>query len=140
MTATNGSPRDVRQVSGEIDTLRDELGRLVAELDRRRHELLDVKLQVRRHPGVVIVAAGAAALLLGGLVGMAIRKRRQQARPTTRVREARRALARLLDHPERVAAEPNVAIKIATAAGVAAGSAVARRLAQRFVSRAVPAR
>lgn len=138
MTASNGSSRDVPRVSGEIDTLRQELGRLVAELDRRRHDLLDVRLQVRKHPGIVLAAAGAAALLLGGLVGMAVRKRRQHARPTTRAREARRALARLLDHPERVAAEPNLAVKIAAAAGVAAGSAVARRVAERLVARAMP--
>lgn len=140
MTANNGSFQDTRRVSGEIDTLRNELGRLVAELDRRRHELTDVKLQIRKHPAVVIVAAGAAALILGGLVGMAIRNRRQHARPTIRARDTRRALSRLIDHPERVAAEPNLAMKIATAAGVAAGSAVARRLAERFVARAVPNR
>lgn len=133
MTANNGTSHDVRRVSGEIDTLRQELGRLVSELDRRRHELLDVKLQVRKHPGVVIAAAGVAALLLGGMVGMAVRKRRQHARPATRAREARRALARLLDHPERVANEPGLALKIATAAGVAVGTVVARRLAERFV-------
>lgn len=138
MTVHDGSSHDVRRVSGEIDTLRQELGRLVAELDRRRHELLDLRLQVRKHPGLVIAAAGAAALLLGGLVGVAVRRRRQHERPTTRAREARRALARLLDHPERVAAEPNLALKIATAAGVAAGSVVARRLAERFVARAAP--
>jgi hypothetical protein len=136
VTAHNGSSSDVRRVSGEIDTLRQELGRLVAELDRRRHELLDVKLQVRKHPGLVIAAAGVAALLLGGMVGVAVRKRRQHARPTARARETRRALARLLDHPERVANEPGLALKIATAAGVAAGSVVARRLAERFVTRA----
>jgi len=140
VTTHNGSSTDVRRVSGEIDTLRQELGRLVAELDRRRHELLDVRLQVRKHPGVVIAAAGVAALLVGGMVGMAFRKRRQHARPATRARETRRALARLLDHPERVANEPNVAMRIATAAGVAAGTVVARRLAERFVARAVPRR
>jgi len=140
VTANNGSSQDVPRVSGEIDSLRHELGRLVAELDRRRHEILDVKLQVRKHPGVVIAAAGVAALLLGGMVGMAVRNRREHARPATRAREARRAFARLLDHPERVANEPGLALKIATAAGVAAGTVVARRLAERFVARAVPRR
>ena len=38
----------VQRVAGEIDTLRGELGALVAELDRRRQELFDLGLQVRR--------------------------------------------------------------------------------------------
>lgn len=135
---TDGSPEDVRRVSGEIDVLRRDLGSIVAELDRRRHEMLDVRLQARRHPVVVVVAAGGAALLVGGLVALAIRQSRERRRPTRRVREARRALARLLDHPHRVAAEPSVAVKIATAAGVAAGSAIARQLATRMMARAAP--
>jgi hypothetical protein len=140
VTANDGSSRDVGRVSGEIDTLRQELGRLVGELDRRRHELLDVKLQIRRHPVAVAVTAGAAALLLGGVVGMALRRRRQHARPAIRAREARRALARLLDHPERVAHEQSTSRKIAAAAGVAVGSVVARRLAERFIGRTTPRR
>ena len=44
------SPREnSRQLEGEIAVLRDELAVLVAELDRRRHELTDFKLQARRH-------------------------------------------------------------------------------------------
>ena len=44
------SPREnTRQLEGEIAVLRDELTGLVAELDRRRHELTDFKLQARRH-------------------------------------------------------------------------------------------
>jgi hypothetical protein len=56
------SPQEnVRQLEGEIAVLRDELAGLVAELDRRRHELTDFKLQARRH------AVGAA------LTGMGLR-------------------------------------------------------------------
>ena len=136
----NGSPDEVRRVSGEIEVLRRGMGSLVSELDRRRREMLDFRLQVRRHPVAVMAAAGTAALLLGGLLALAVRDRRRRSQPATRVREARRALARLLEHPQRVAAEPSAAAKIATAAGVAAGLAVARHLAQRFISRAAPVR
>ncbi len=38
------SPRETtRQLDGEIAALREELAGLVAELDRRRHELLDLR-------------------------------------------------------------------------------------------------
>jgi hypothetical protein len=49
-TAAPGvTPREnARRLEGEIAGLRDELAGLVAELDRRRHELTDFKLQARR--------------------------------------------------------------------------------------------
>lgn len=126
--------QQVRRVSGEIDGLRGELGALVAELDRRRHELFDLGLQVRRHPVAVAVAAATAALVLGGAVAMLVRGRRERRRPAVRAREARRALARLLEHPDRVATEPGVIQKIAAAAGVAAGTALAKGLVDRYVA------
>ena len=59
------SARDAtRQLEGDIAALREELGALVGELDRRRHELLDVKLQLKRH-------GGSAALFGVALVGTA---------------------------------------------------------------------
>jgi hypothetical protein len=135
-----GAPGEVGRVSGEIDVLRRDLGELVSELDRRRRELVDVRLQLRRHPVVVVAAVGVGALLLGGLLARAVRDRRRRSRPALRAREARRALSRLLEHPQRVAAEPGIAAKIATAAGVAAGSAIARHLAHLAMARAVPPR
>lgn len=39
------SRENTRQLDGEIAMLRGELGGLVAELDRRRHELFNVRLQ-----------------------------------------------------------------------------------------------
>ena len=134
----NGSARseDVHRVAGEIDVLRTELGGLVAELDRRRHEALDLGLQVRRHPLFVAVVATAAAILLGGTIALAVRGRRERRRPTVKARQARRALGRLFDHPDRVAAEPSFGAKLGAAVGIAVASVLARRL----VERSVPAR
>lgn len=136
----NGTPEDVRRVSGEIDVLRHDLGSIISELDRRRREMMDVRLQMRRHPVVVMAAAGTAVLLLGSVVALLLRDRRRRTRPTVRAAEARRALARLLDHPHRVAAEPSIGAKIATAAGVAAGSAMARHFTRLAMARAAPIR
>lgn len=129
----DGSPELVSRVSGEIDTLRSDIGNLVAELDRRRHELFDLKLQAKRHPVALAVAVAGAALVLGGLVALAMRSRRERHRPSRRAREVSHAVARLLEHPDRVAAEQSTRDKILVAAGVAAGTAVARRLVDRFV-------
>jgi hypothetical protein len=122
---------DVRRVSGEIATIRNELGSLVAELDRRRHEAFDLKLQARKHPVAVAVAAGGAALVLGGLIALVVRSRRNARRPSTRMRETRRAMARLLEHPDRVAAEPSIPNKILTGVAVAAGTAFAKAMIDR---------
>lgn len=127
---------DVNRVAGEIDGLRSELGSLVAELDRRRQALLDVRTLARRHPVAVAVAAGVVALALGGLVALVARNQRRQRRPSVRLREARRALARLLDHPDRVAAEPPLANKVLAAIVTTAGTLAAKRLVDRWMGAA----
>jgi hypothetical protein len=126
----------VGRVSGEIESLRGELGALVAELDRRRHEAFDLGLQVRKHPVAVAIAAATLALAIGGLVATVVIARRNRRRPSVRARETRRALARLLDRPERVAAEPSIPRKVATAVATAAAATLARRLVQRQVAAA----
>ena len=60
-----------REIEREIEHLRTRLDRSLAELDRRRHELTDVKLQMRKHPQIFLGAGAAVALLLGG-IGFAI--------------------------------------------------------------------
>jgi UDP-N-acetylmuramyl pentapeptide synthase len=125
----NGAREEaVGRVEGEIDSLRGELTGLVAELDRRRHEAFDVRLQLERHPIAAALAAAAAALIVGSAIAVVVRERRERRRPSVRAREARRALARLIDHPDRVAAEPGVAMRVATAALTVAATALVKRL------------
>jgi hypothetical protein len=130
----DGSPESVTRVSGEIEALRNDIGSLVGELDRRRHELFDLRLQARRHPTAVIGIGVAAALVVGGLVALAVRSRREAQRPSRRAREAARALSRLMEHPDRVAAEQSVRDRVLAAAGIAAGTALAKRLVDRLVA------
>jgi hypothetical protein len=122
---------DVGRVSGEIESLRGELGGLVAELDRRRHEAFDLGLQARRHPVLAAAVAAVAALAVGGLLALAVRTRREHRRPAVRARETRRALSRLLEHPDRVAAEPSIGNKVATAVATLVATTVARRVLDR---------
>jgi hypothetical protein len=132
----DGSPKPeeiVGRVEGEIDMLRNELGGLVAELDRRRHEALDLGLQARRHPVLVASIATVAALLVGGAIALVVRTRHERRRPSVRAREARRALSRLFEHPDRVAAEPSISNKVVTAVTVALATALAKRLLDRTV-------
>jgi hypothetical protein len=132
---------DVGRIAGEIDSIRTELGGLVGELDRRRREAFDLRLQVKRHPVAVALAATAAALVVGGIVAFSVRQRRERRRPSVRAGETRRALARLLDHPDRVAAEPSMGNKVATAVLTLVATSLAKRLVdERVAPRIVPSR
>jgi hypothetical protein len=74
------SPREaVRQLDGEIARLREELSGLVAELDRRRHEALDIKLQVKRHGLKTAITAAAVLTVGGGFVWLAAWRPRRRA-------------------------------------------------------------
>jgi hypothetical protein len=126
----NGEP-DVGRIAGEIDTLRTELGGLVGELDRRRREAFDLGLQARRHPVVLALAATAAAVVVGGLLAYAVRQRRVRRRPSVRAGEARRALRRLLDHPERIGVHPSMGHKVATAVLTLVATTLAKRVIDR---------
>ena len=67
----------VRYLGAEIADLREELGGLVSELDRRRHDLLDVRLQFRRHVVAATVTAVALIGAVAGLVWLGIRRSRR---------------------------------------------------------------
>ena len=132
---TNGA--EVPEViEGRIGLLRRELGDLVGELDRRRHEATDIRLQIKRHPVIAGAAAATVAAAVGGVIAFAIWNARRRERPAEKVRRARRAMQRLMEDPEHMAREPTLAEKILAAAGTAAASL----LVKRALDRAMPAR
>ena len=69
---------EVNRLRTEIAATRHELGTYISELDRRRHEALDLKLQFQKHPGVVIGAGVAMAAAVAGAIAMVVRARRQE--------------------------------------------------------------
>jgi hypothetical protein len=118
---------DPRRIEGRLESLRHELGDLVGELDRRRHEALDVRLQVRRHPLAAAIAGVLVASAVGALVAWTVRRRRVRERPVEKARRARLAMQRLMDDPEHLARESTVGEKILAAAGTAAASLLVKR-------------
>ena len=89
------------EIELEIESLRSEIGGLVDELDRRRHEATDVRLQIRRHPRAAALLLGVVALsVIGRLV---LLRRRRATRLSTRAANLARALALLSrEDPDRV--------------------------------------
>lgn len=125
---------DQKAIAAEIEALRGDMGRILSELDRRRHDLLDPRIQLRRHPAIA-VGAGVAAAALGGTIALLILKRRRQSRPVARARDLGRALGRLMHNPRNVAKEPSMGVKIATAAGSAAATLMVKQLVSRALAR-----
>jgi len=69
----------INRLRGEIDSTRHELQTYISELDRRRQEAFDLKLQLRKHPAVVIGLVVAIVATMAGAVALAVRPRRQRA-------------------------------------------------------------
>jgi hypothetical protein len=127
------SARDAtRQLEGDIAALREELGALVGELDRRRHELLDVKLQLKRHGGSAALFGVALVGTAAGFVWLGMWRARRDQQLLSRAGRWRDAVARMVGRPERVAAEPTVPTKILTAAATAAVATLVKKGLERL--------
>jgi hypothetical protein len=116
----------------EVREIRENLTGIVRELDHRRHELFDWRLQLRRHAGFVTILAGATVLLVAGSILMSVRRRRIERRTMTRVKKMRRAVARFVDDPDRVVPrEPAVSKKVLAAALTAAAATAGKKASER---------
>jgi len=115
---------EARALEDQIHRIRDELDEMVGELDRRRHDALDVRLQVRRHAGVVaVVGVVVATVAIGGLVAWTASRRRQD-RLLARLQQLGRAVVVLSRRPgERLEPAPAPATAPLTALAQVAGIA-----------------
>ena len=130
-------PRPPREIERDIEHLRSRLDRTLAELDRRRHELTDIRLQMRKHPAVIIGTGAVLLLMLGG-VGYAIYRSRTRAEPPQKASRLRITLGRAIDKPEKVArSEPPPWQKILTAVGTAIAVNLAKKMVERTWNKTV---
>ena len=128
--------QEARKLETEIENVRKRLDKSLSELDRRRHELTDVRLQLRKHPEVLMIAAGVAALVVGG-IALSIYRSRRRRLPVQQAERVQMAMDRAVEHPERVArGRPSVGEKVL--ASVATTVAVA--LAKKMIDKAWTAR
>jgi hypothetical protein len=135
------SPREnSRLLEGEIAVLRDELTGLVAELDRRRHELTDYKLQARRHVvGITLTGAGLLASA-AGFVWLSVWRSRRRSQATARMGRLREAVSRMVDRPDRVASGPGIPARILTAAANAAVATAIKKVLERSLQQVMSSR
>ena len=141
MTNGNGKAetRSPREIEHEIEHARVRLDRSLAELDRRRHELTDVRLQMRKHPAVFIGAGAVMLLMLGG-VGFAIYRSRKREELPQKAKRLRIAIGRAVDEPHKVArSEPPVWQKIVAAVGTTIAVSLAKKIVERTWNQTVEA-
>jgi hypothetical protein len=120
---TVGVSKPEAEIEREIDEVRRRLDKSLAELDRRRHELMDVKLQVARHPQAVLLAGGVVVLLVGSIWFAG-----RRSAPSLPVRKERRRFV--------VQTRPRSRLweKLAAAVGTAVAVALAKRLLDRTLA------
>jgi hypothetical protein len=113
------------------DIARDRLLETIDAIDRRRHDVLDWKLQLREHVGRI--AFGSAALMGGVALAVAVRVLRARLSAAHRRQERFRALTRAWEHPERVATRQRRPVRamMLSAASAIALLAVARLVGPR---------
>lgn len=93
-----GTPRD--ELAREANRVRSKLLRTVEQLDRRRHEALDLHLQIRRHLRQVV--ALGALLVLAAAGAVALIAHRVSTASQRRQRNRWRLAKRVWWHPERL--------------------------------------
>jgi hypothetical protein len=124
--------RPPREIERDIEHLRTRLDKSLAELDRRRHELTDVRLQMQRHPGVFVGAGAVVALMIGGVAFAIWRSRKREELPQ-KAKRLRIAVGRAVDDPKKVArGEAPIWEKIVAAVG----TTIAVNLTKKMIDRA----
>ena len=105
-----GASARVGALGAEATAARERLDVLIAELRRRRDELMDWRTQLRRHRRVLtIVLGGVVAMAAAGLTLQIARSRRQAglaarvAELTDKAERLGRALGRVVEDPDRLA-------------------------------------
>ena len=133
------APHDLGPIEAEIKRRRGDLTTLVAELNRRGHELMDARLQIRRHAlgfTITVLAVGAVA---AGSIALRVWRARRRDALIARTGRLREALARMVDRPERVAVEPTATQRIIGSAGSAAAAFLIKAALERVARPRRPA-
>jgi hypothetical protein len=126
--------RDPRAIERDIRDHRGELTRLVTELNRRRRELTDVRLQLRRHTVGVATGVLATGLVFAGSLAYARWRAGRRRTLIARSGRLRDAVGRMIERPERVAAEPTSTERLLASVGSAVAAVLIKAILERFTN------
>ena len=137
----NAEREKVEHLEKDVERIRDNIGALIGELNQRRHDAFDLKLQFRRHRQGFVVVVAALACSIAGTIALLFARRRRRRSFTGRARHLRlamhrlrRTFGRIVAHPDRLEHGPTVSHKVAAAGGAAIASVLGKNLAKRLVS------
>jgi hypothetical protein len=120
----------------EVERRLSGLATIVDELDHRRHELLDWRLQVQAHARTLGKAAAVAAVIGVVAIAISVRRNRQRRRLVARAERVTEALSRILEHPDRVARpEPSATRRALTGLVTGVAGLIVRKLAEGAAAR-----
>lgn len=132
--AASEARENIEGLASEVKAGRESLGRLMSELDHWVRQALDPVLR-RRHPLVVFGLGGLGFFVLGGVVGIALRRNRRADVPTEEARRHPRTVTPIVEDPNRVAHPvPSILREVLGAAGAVIAAAVAKKLIDRAFS------
>jgi hypothetical protein len=115
--------KSAAQLEEKVGLIREHLTDVVSELDFRRHELMDMRGQLRRHAGLIAGIVGGALLITGGIVSFSV----YRAKKRPKVVEVERKQYEGVLH------------RVLTAAAGAVVAVVARSAARRLIAPAIEA-
>jgi hypothetical protein len=137
----NAERENVEHLEKDVERIRDNIGSLISELNQRRHDAFDLKLQFREHKQRFIVVVAALVCSIAGGIAFALARRRRRRSFTGRARHLRlamhrlrRTFGRIVAHPDRLEQGPTVTRKVAAAGGAAMASVLGKMLAKRLVA------
>jgi hypothetical protein len=134
-TVAPTAEEEPQELEREVEDIRDNITGIVGELDRRRHDLLDWRLQLRKHGPVLVAVTAGWVLAFGMTMAVGAARRRKRNRPLEKARRLRQALSRMVAHPELVAQpQPGIGRKVLAAAVSATVGALAKTLIQELAS------
>jgi len=133
-TADVSNIESPRELELEVEEIRDEMTDVVRELDRRRHDLFDARLQLRKHALALGIGTVSLVGVVSGVAALAAWRARRRRRPLAMLRSFQNALARMIAHPDNVARpQSGVGGKILTALALAAAGSLVKAGAARLL-------
>jgi hypothetical protein len=125
-------PRDLEH---QVEDIRSNIDDIVDELDKRRHELFDWRLQLRKHARTFGALAAVLVVTMAGTIAFSIWQSRRRSRPLAKAKRWRSAVSRVIDHPEYlVRRDDGLGRKALTAAASAFTGGVAKSAAERLMA------
>ena len=130
-----------QRLEASANALRARLARTLESLDRRRHDVLNVKVQAKRHPLPLALAGASALFVVGGTALTVYRSSKPKKSELGMLAERVRAAVRAWKNPLRPAKpkEPSVASEVARGVVISVASYAISQLAQRALGKFFPA-